>query len=62
MEWFLAGALTKEIQFLVLLSEHMGDTELAPNLEADSLIRDIVTARKETSPLGGKTPYAEVYL
>ena len=26
-------------------------TELAPNLEADSLLRDIVTAKKETSRL-----------
>lgn len=38
-----------------------GQTELAPNLEADSLLRDIVTAKKETSRLWWKTPYAGIY-
>ena len=50
--WFLAGVLRKgDTVLAIAFCTYERHTELAPNLEADSLLRDTVTARKETSQL-----------
>lgn len=52
VEWFLAGILKEGDAILAIaFCTYERHTELAPNLEADSLLKDIVIARKETSQL-----------